>query len=195
MARPRATPKSVRPEAGRASSTARRSAHTWQDHRQHSGGARKPPNSRSRILIVSGSAALAWVAWHNTATISSLPALAPSAPPSSPVPAPPHTAYPARSPAEPRPSLLALLNRYLLEPALTLVRFIHLALLFGPVILTAPMLLVGSTTVQSRRGARPTGGEEERWGAVWWYGFLVKQMERAGPTFIKVRRAVVQHFG
>lgn len=28
--------------------------------------------------------------------------------------------------------------------------------------------------------------EEERWGALWWYGFLVKQMERAGPTFIKL---------
>jgi aarF domain-containing kinase len=26
----------------------------------------------------------------------------------------------------------------------------------------------------------------ERWGAIWWYGFLIRQMENAGPTFIKV---------
>jgi len=25
----------------------------------------------------------------------------------------------------------------------------------------------------------------DRWGAVWWYDFLVAQMERAGPTFTK----------
>ncbi|KAG8758762.1 hypothetical protein FRC11_003101 [Ceratobasidium sp. 423] len=26
----------------------------------------------------------------------------------------------------------------------------------------------------------------DRWGAVWWYGLLVKAMQRAGPTFIKL---------
>ncbi|KAG5730706.1 hypothetical protein E4T56_gene7719, partial [Termitomyces sp. T112] len=26
----------------------------------------------------------------------------------------------------------------------------------------------------------------DRWGAVWWYGFLVGRMEAAGPTFIKL---------
>lgn len=37
------------------------------------------------------------------------------------------------------------------------------------------MLLVGSSQ------------ENDRWGAVWWYNYFVAQMDRAGPTFIKVR--------
>ena len=26
----------------------------------------------------------------------------------------------------------------------------------------------------------------DRWGAIWWYAFLVRTMQSAGPTFIKV---------
>lgn len=73
---------------------------------------------------------------------------------------------------------------YILEPILTFFRFLHLAALFGPVILTSPMLFVGK--VEKRRRGKPIDGEDENWGAVWWYGFLVKQMERAGPSFIKL---------
>jgi aarF domain-containing kinase len=80
---------------------------------------------------------------------------------------------------------------YIIEPIATFFRFIHLAALFGPVILLSPMLLVGSTTPRPRRrrgDARSPKPEqvEENWGAVWWYGFLVRQMERAGPSFIKL---------
>jgi aarF domain-containing kinase len=63
------------------------------------------------------------------------------------------------------------------EPILTARRFIHLFFLFFPVILSSPMLLVGSPEERL---------QGDRWGAVWWYGFLVAQMDRAGPTFIKV---------
>jgi aarF domain-containing kinase len=63
------------------------------------------------------------------------------------------------------------------EPILTARRFVHLFFLFIPVILSSPMLLVGSPE-QRLQG--------DRWGAVWWYGYLVAQMDRAGPTFIKV---------
>ena len=63
------------------------------------------------------------------------------------------------------------------EPVLTARRFIHLFFLFVPVILSSPMLLVGSPEERF---------QGDRWGAVWWYDYLVTQMNRAGPTFTKV---------
>ncbi|KAF8274131.1 ABC1-domain-containing protein [Lactarius quietus] len=63
------------------------------------------------------------------------------------------------------------------EPILTARRFIHLFFLFAPVILSSPMLLVGSPEERL---------QGDRWGAVWWYDYLVVQMDRAGPTFIKL---------
>lgn len=93
------------------------------------------------------------------------------------------------SPNEQPLTLTYIIQTYITEPISTFFRFLHLALLFGPVILASPMLLVGSTKVSRRllqRGATGQAEEVERWGAVWWYGFLVAQMERAGPTFIKV---------
>ncbi|TXT05046.1 hypothetical protein VHUM_03866 [Vanrija humicola] len=89
----------------------------------------------------------------------------------------------ASSMSEAHFSPIHFISTYIIEPFLTVVRFLHLALLFGPVILTSPMLLVGST---KRRRAGPTSVPEDNWGAVWWYGFLVAQMERAGPSFIKL---------
>jgi aarF domain-containing kinase len=44
------------------------------------------------------------------------------------------------------------------------------------------MLLVGSPEERL---------QGDKWGAVWWYEFLVAQMDRAGPTFIKVRGIVL----
>ncbi|KAH9997697.1 hypothetical protein BJV74DRAFT_825975 [Russula compacta] len=70
------------------------------------------------------------------------------------------------SPSEPG---IFSLPRHIWEPILTARRFIHLFFLFVPVIISSPMLLVG-----------------DRWGAVWWYNYLVAQMDRAGPTFIKL---------
>ena len=81
-----------------------------------------------------------------------------------------------------------VLHRFIIEPLGTAKRFIVLVCLFLPVMITAPMLLVGSRGNSSRRRGRRTSNADpgERWGALWWYGFLVKQMERAGPTFIKL---------
>ena len=67
------------------------------------------------------------------------------------------------------------------EPILTTRRFIHLFFLFAPVIISSPMLLVGSPEERL---------QGDKWGAVWWYDYLVAQMDRAGPTFIKVRSIV-----
>jgi aarF domain-containing kinase len=67
------------------------------------------------------------------------------------------------------------------EPILTARRFIHLFFLFAPVIISSPMLLVGSPEERL---------QGDRWGAVWWYDHFVAQMDRAGPTFIKVRSIV-----
>lgn len=88
-----------------------------------------------------------------------------------------HEPVPARS-------ISRLLLDYLVEPFLTALRFLHLVVLFGPVILTSPMLLVGKP--ERKRPGKPVAAEEDAWGAVWWYSFLVKQMERAGPSFIKL---------
>ncbi|KAF8167662.1 hypothetical protein B0H34DRAFT_644992 [Crassisporium funariophilum] len=74
-------------------------------------------------------------------------------------------------------TLAALLRDNIWEPILTAKRFIYLFFLFVPVILSSPMLLVGVSEKRLKG---------DRWGAVWWYAFLVKRMEAAGPTFIKL---------
>ncbi|KAL7417699.1 hypothetical protein BDY24DRAFT_375784 [Mrakia frigida] len=71
---------------------------------------------------------------------------------------------------------------WVVEPIMTVARFFHLAALFVPVILLVPVVWIG------RRERLEGGGKErgERAGAVWWYGVLVRQMQRAGPSFIKL---------
>lgn len=98
----------------------------------------------------------------------------------------PATPVKAIAPKRPPFSALRIVQAYIIEPIATLFRFLHLAILFGPVILTSPMLLVGQVERRRRRNGRPIADAEENWGAVWWYSFLVKQMERAGPSFIKL---------
>ncbi|KAL3468763.1 hypothetical protein BJX99DRAFT_265838 [Aspergillus californicus] len=56
-------------------------------------------------------------------------------------------------------------------------RFVHLIVIFLPLILTAPTLWLGRH-VKDRDGVRT--------GTLWWYRFLVRSMERAGPAFIKL---------
>jgi len=69
------------------------------------------------------------------------------------------------------------LDRWIVEPVLTAVRFLHLVVIFVPVILTVPAVWIGP-----RMEAR----DNERVGTLWWYGFLVRSMERAGAAFIKL---------
>ena len=68
-------------------------------------------------------------------------------------------------------------DTYIYEPLATGLRFLHLVVIFVPVILTTPMMLIGS---------RNRGRDNERSGTLWWYSFLVYAMELAGPAFIKV---------
>lgn len=110
-----------------------------------------------------------------------------------------------QSPYERRPSLWSkikqILRSHVLEPLWTTQRFLYLCFLFVPVLISAPMLLIGApgsgTSKRKRAGTisdrqlkrrrlKSNEGEGERWGAVWWYDFMVQQMQRAGPTFIKV---------
>lgn len=74
-------------------------------------------------------------------------------------------------------SLLFVLDQYVYEPIATGFRFLHLVIIFVPVIVTVPAIWIGS---------RRKDHDNERSGTLWWYGFLVHSMERAGPAFIKV---------
>lgn len=66
---------------------------------------------------------------------------------------------------------------YIYDPIATGFRFVHLVLIFMPVILTFPAVWFGKQ-LPDRSG--------ERTGTLWWFQFLVRAMERAGPAFIKV---------
>jgi len=66
--------------------------------------------------------------------------------------------------------------RYIYEPIATGLRFIQLVFIFVPVFATIPVVYLG---------ARDPERDNERSGTLWWYSFLVRQMERAGATFIK----------
>ena len=75
-------------------------------------------------------------------------------------------------------SVLFYLDVYIWEPICTGLRFFHLIVIFVPVIVTVPVIWLGS---------RDAERDNERSGTLWWYWFLVKSMERAGPAFIKVK--------
>ncbi|CAO3615307.1 unnamed protein product [Mucor fragilis] len=75
--------------------------------------------------------------------------------------------------------ILQFLDVYLLEPVLTLRRLTHILLLFLPVAITVPIVFFGQKE-----------NEDEKAGTLWWYDFLATQMERAGPTFIKLAQWV-----
>ncbi|RPA80003.1 ABC1-domain-containing protein [Ascobolus immersus RN42] len=66
---------------------------------------------------------------------------------------------------------------WVIEPIATTFRFIHLFTIFVPVIISVPAVWIGK---------RNRNRSNERSGTLWWYGFLVHSMERAGPTFIKL---------
>lgn len=69
------------------------------------------------------------------------------------------------------------LDLYIWEPICTGFRFLQLAVIFVPVIVTVPVIWAGR---------RHPERDNERSGTLWWYGFLVKAMELAGPAFIKL---------
>ncbi|KAJ7293143.1 hypothetical protein C8J57DRAFT_17151 [Mycena rebaudengoi] len=73
--------------------------------------------------------------------------------------------------------ICAFIHDRIWEPLLTARRFIYLFTIFMPVIICSPMLLIGKPEKRYHG---------DRWGAVWWYDFLVSRMETAGPAFIKL---------
>ncbi|KAG0305787.1 hypothetical protein BGZ98_003578 [Dissophora globulifera] len=70
-----------------------------------------------------------------------------------------------------------MLEDYVLHPILTIWRFGVLAVIFLPLIVTAPAAFMGKRNKEF---------DDERSGAIWWYSLLVRHMEMAGPTFIKL---------
>jgi aarF domain-containing kinase len=74
---------------------------------------------------------------------------------------------------------VSFVDQYIYEPVATSLRFLHLVIIFVPVVVTIPAIWFGG-----RRMDR----DNERAGTLWWYRFLVSSMERAGPAFIKVSR-------
>ncbi|KAH6894343.1 hypothetical protein B0T10DRAFT_399387 [Thelonectria olida] len=69
------------------------------------------------------------------------------------------------------------LEFFIWEPVCTGVRFLHLVVIFVPVIFAVPAIWLGR---------RQPHRDNERGGTLWWYGFLVRSMELAGPAFIKL---------
>ncbi|KAF9297083.1 hypothetical protein BGZ88_011105 [Linnemannia elongata] len=76
-----------------------------------------------------------------------------------------------------RQQLEDLWEDYVVHPVLTIWRFGVLALIFLPLIVTAPAVFIGERNKEL---------SDERSGTLWWYSLLVKHMELAGPTFIKL---------
>lgn len=76
-----------------------------------------------------------------------------------------------------RKSVYFFFENYIWEPLATGLRFVHLVVIFVPVILTVPAIWIGR---------RVADRDNERVGTLWWYSFLVRSMERAGAAFIKV---------
>ncbi|CZR60991.1 related to aminoglycoside acetyltransferase regulator from P. stuartii [Phialocephala subalpina] len=76
-----------------------------------------------------------------------------------------------------RDTIIVFLDTYIWEPVCTGLRFLHLVCIFVPVIVSVPVMWVGGR-VKERGG--------ERRGTLWWYVFLVRGMEKAGPAFIKL---------
>ena len=81
-----------------------------------------------------------------------------------------------------RDNIILCLDLYIWEPFCTGFRFLHLVFIFVPVILAVPAIWIGG---------RDKERSNERSGTLWWYWFLVKSMERAGPAFIKVNDSPV----
>lgn len=76
-----------------------------------------------------------------------------------------------------RHGVLLFLDSYVWEPLCTGFRFLHLVVIFVPVLVAVPTIWFGK---------RHPERDNERTGTLWWYSFLVKAMEMAGPAFIKL---------
>lgn len=73
---------------------------------------------------------------------------------------------------------------WVIEPIATGFRFVTLVTIFVPLILAIPLVYLGKRLPEKNN---------ERQGTIWWYAFLIKSMEQAGPTFIKVGISLKPH--
>ncbi|CAG8609640.1 3929_t:CDS:2, partial [Dentiscutata erythropus] len=73
--------------------------------------------------------------------------------------------------------IIIFISENFVEPLLIACRFTYLLILFLPLIIGSPIIFFGSIL--------PEHGNE-RAGTILWYRILVRQMESAGPTFIKL---------
>jgi hypothetical protein len=85
-----------------------------------------------------------------------------------------------------RRGIYFFIEDYIIEPIATGLRFLHLMIIFVPVIVTIPAIWIGS---------RQPDRDNERSGTLWWYGYLVLSMERAGAAFIKACREECDRYG
>jgi hypothetical protein len=69
------------------------------------------------------------------------------------------------------------ISDYIIEPILISYRFTYLLCIFLPLIIGSPLILIGKKVPEYNN---------ERTGTLWWYNKLMRIMEMAGPTFIKV---------
>ncbi|KIW08189.1 uncharacterized protein PV09_01120 [Verruconis gallopava] len=76
-----------------------------------------------------------------------------------------------------RRGIYFFVDDWIVEPIATGLRFLHLIIIFVPVIVTIPAIWIGK---------RQKDRSDERSGTLWWYGYLVWSMERAGAAFIKL---------
>ncbi|OBT64872.1 hypothetical protein VE03_06419 [Pseudogymnoascus sp. 23342-1-I1] len=73
--------------------------------------------------------------------------------------------------------IILFLDLNIWEPLCTGFRFLHLVIIFVPVLAAVPLIWIGR---------RQADQDHERSGTLLWYRFLVNSMERAGPAFIKL---------
>ncbi|KAF2718862.1 ABC1-domain-containing protein [Polychaeton citri CBS 116435] len=76
-----------------------------------------------------------------------------------------------------RKGIWRFVEAWIIEPVGTGFRFLHLVVLFVPVMAAVPMIWLGG---------RVKDRDNERIGTLWWYSYLVWSMERAGAAFIKL---------
>lgn len=81
---------------------------------------------------------------------------------------------------------------YFYNPVATCLRFIQLAALFGPVLISFPVVMLGPRITSGMYrfdglvSDDSSPASKERTGAIMWYKYLTWTMEMAGPSFIKV---------
>jgi aarF domain-containing kinase len=88
-----------------------------------------------------------------------------------------HVPKPLQNSKKYRRAIYFFIDAYIWEPLCTAWRFVHLVIIFSPVIIAIPAIWIGR---------RVPDRDNERIGTLWWYEFLVSSMERAGAAFIKV---------